>query len=304
MQSAKINHSHVTSLFVSADQVTATATWNASGNSTLSADHTIPLELSGGDDDDIVDASQAHEIQLAGEAASAGAVVKLQALVDAKFGMFKAKDGSPKWGPATAAKVGEKAAARPLAACEAVEPVLPWTERTDIRVEDLPRGKAIVFPYCRLDTLEDDIQRLVGQRLPIARYVEIAGPGVGWKIGHECLPLGKAIGFTSYELDRHLMGMIGKQSEGDPDKLWDMRIAPVYQRFFADMKVSIPVHMHIQALEDKIRKIVDGRTTWTRQLRGEAGWHIAGEFISLESVLNSSDRSFTSRLHGIVAART
>lgn len=145
----------------------------------------------------------------------------------------------------------------------------------------------------------------MGERLPVTRYVAIASSvSVGWKIGNDCLPIEKAIGLTTYELDRHLKGMIGRQDEGDPEELWAIRIKPVYQRFFEAMNVSVPVHLHIQALEDKIRKIVDGRTTWTRQLRGEAGWHIGGEFLSLEKALQLSERSLESCIHGIVAART
>jgi hypothetical protein len=70
------------------------------------------------------------------------------------------------------------------------------------------------------------------------------------------------------------------------------------------MDVSVPARLEIDALEATIRKRVDGRATWTRQLGAEAGWHIGGEFLSLEKALQLSARAFESRVNGIICALT
>lgn len=295
----RITEAHIRSVAVMDSFVTASARCTVD-HLELDAECSIDMRPNGMDDGtpEITDA----EIEIATRQAVSGVIGKLQAVVAGRFARADIKFEETAAGKTRSAAVGEKAAARPLSECDAVERVLPWTERTEIRAEDLPKG--IVFLCGRLDTLESDIRRLVGQRLPIIRYVEIAGTGVGWKIGHECLPIENAIGLTTYELDRHIKGMIGRQDEGDPDQIWANRINPVYQRYFGAMGVSIPDRLKIDYLEAKIRKLVDGRTTWTRQLRCEPGWHIGGEFLSLEKSLQLSERAFENRIRGIVCART
>jgi hypothetical protein len=176
-----------------------------------------------------------------------------------------------------------------------------WDERSDIRAGDLPAGWAFPLPIATPD-FDMELDRLVGRRLRIRRSVTEGVPG--WHIGREFISLQTALKSTLRELDREVMSTIGRQSEGDEEKMWSNCIKPVYQRLFGDMGVSVPERLKFPALEDKIRKLVDGRLSFTRQLRGEPGWMIGGELLTLETALNSSDRSFTSRLHGIIAART
>jgi hypothetical protein len=92
-------------------------------------------------------------------------------------------------------------------------------------------------------------------------------------------------------------------TEGNPSQLWASRIHSTYQRLFGEMRVSIPEHLRIEAIETRLRKLVDGRASLERQLKGEPGWKIRGQFLALETALHASEHGLDTRVYGILAAR-
>lgn len=91
--------------------------------------------------------------------------------------------------------------------------------------------------------------------------------------------------------------------ENEAGQAWRAAYEPVYQKLFHDMRVSVPARLTMPALEDKIREIVDGRTSLARNLEGAPGWIIGGVPITLEGVLQRSDRAFESLVRGVVMTR-
>lgn len=134
-----ITESHIRSVSVMDSFVTANARLTLD-HLELDAEHSVDLQPDG--DAEGAPPITNDDIRTATQEAISGVIGKLQAVVDGRFGGRRLKDirfEESAVGKARSAAVGEKAAARPLAECDAVEPELPWTERTDIRVEDLPK---------------------------------------------------------------------------------------------------------------------------------------------------------------------
>lgn len=91
--------------------------------------------------------------------------------------------------------------------------------------------------------------------------------------------------------------------ESEAEQSWRTVYEPIYQKLFGDMQISIPTRLEMPALEEKMREIVDGRTSLTRNFDGAPGWIIGGVPIKLEGVLQRSDRAFESLVRGIVMTR-
>lgn len=348
----RITEAHIRSVAVMDSYVTASARYTVDYLE-LDAECSIDMRPDGMDDGtpEISDA----EIEVATRQAISGVIGKLQSVVTGRFARSEIRFEDSAAAKARSAAVGEKAAARPLAACEAVTPKLPPVDLHAVieafahnhetgagshlsiqllRVE--PDGKfsyvdtiiinerkavaidgSIYTLHCEpfseacaeiaAQWLRRDTDLGKGQRGKIS----IVHVDIGW-CRLEAQRFAKILrndwGFmittkTVKDLPRATPAPVAEMTESEAEQSWRDACQPVYQKLFHDMGVSVPARLSMPHLEATIREIVDGRTSLIRNLEGVPGWIIGGVTITLEGVLQRSDRAFESLVRGVVMTR-